>query len=91
MTRSPGTAHAYPARRGGASFSIPSILAAVCLIATLFTNEALDLILSIAAIVLGLIGAVLALSPSVRGGIVSIVSILIGVVAVIVSILQLIF
>ncbi len=73
------------------SFSIPAIIAGLCVLATLFTGEFLDLILSIAAIGFGVIGAIMALSPSVRGGIVSIVSIVIGVISIIISILQIIF
>ena len=87
------TTHAPLARRPAnrPSFSIPAILAAVCLIATLFTGEGLDLVLSIAAIAFGVIGAVMALSPSVRGGILSLASIVIGLLAVVISILQILF
>ena len=87
----PGLTHARPGGLGRASFSIPSIVAAICLILTIFTGEGLDLILSIVAIIAGLIGAVMALSPSVRGGILSILAIVIGVISVILSILQIVF
>ncbi len=73
------------------AFSIPSLVAAGALIATLFTGEALDLILSIVAIIAGLVGGIAALSPSVRGGIVSLASIVLGVLSIILSILQIIF
>ena len=74
-----------------ASFSIPSILAAIAAVATFFVSSGTALLLSIVAIVLGLIGAVVAISPAKRGGIISIISILFGAVAVIVSIFRLIF
>jgi hypothetical protein len=79
-----------PARRERPSFSIPSILAGVCALLVFFT-EGFDPLLGIAAIVLGLIGAVVALAPSVRGGIVSIASIVIGLFAIVFSVFQVIF
>ena len=77
--------------RGGASFSIPSIIAVVSAITSFFVGSGLGFVLAIAAIIFGAIGALLALSPARRGGIVSIFSIGAGVLAVIASILRLIF
>ena len=69
-----------------ATFSIPSILAAICA-GLAFFDTGLGFLLAIAAIILGLVGVVISLSPSHRGGILSVVSILLGAIAAIVSIL----
>jgi hypothetical protein len=78
------------ASREKPSFSIPSIAAGVFVLLMFFT-DGFDFLLGILAIVCGIVGGVLALSPSVRGGIVSILSIVFGILAIITSILQLIF
>ena len=72
------------------TFSIPSIVAAVAVLISLFT-EYFDVLLAVVAIVSGVIGAIMALSPRVRGGILSIVSLVIAVGSIIVSIFQVIF
>jgi len=71
-------------------YSIPSILAIVAAIGSFMTGAALGFILAIAAIVLGLIGLLLALMPQTRGGIVSLISILAGAVGIIAAIFKLI-
>ena len=70
-----------------ASYSIPAIIAVICAALTFFT-EGFDFGWAIIAIVFGLLGAVLALSPAKRGGILSILAIVVGVIAAIVSIIQ---
>ena len=77
-----------PVRHTPASFSIISILAIVCAIASFFFGAALGLLLAIAAIVLGGIGVVLALSPRVRGGIVSVFSMVAGVIGIVAAIIK---
>src|SRR4051794_9129899 len=54
-------------------YSIPSILAIVAAAGSFMTGAALGFILAIAAIVLGVIGLLLALMPSTRGGIISLI------------------
>ena len=73
------------------AFSIPSILAILAAIGSFMTGAFLGMILAIAAIVLGLIGVVLALSPRVRGGMMSILSILAGVAGIVAAVFKLVF
>ena len=79
-----------PANREKPAFSIPSIVA---LVATglIFVTEGFDPVLAIVGVVAGLIGGLLALSPSVRGGLVSILSIVIGLASAVISLFQVIF
>ena len=72
------------------SFSIPSIIAAVCVVLTFFT-EWLDPLFAILAIGFGALGAFMAMAPSVRGGIISIASIIAGILIIIVSLFQIVF
>jgi hypothetical protein len=73
------------------AFSIPSILAILAAIGSFMTGAFLGMILAIAAIVLGLIGVMLALSPRVRGGMMSILSILAGVAGIVAAVFKLVF
>ena len=75
---------------GEAAFSIPSILALIAAIASFMVSPGYQLLLSIAAAVLGLIGVVVALLPGVRGGIISFFSLVIGAIGAIVAIIRLI-
>ena len=70
-----------------ASYSIPAIIAVICVLLIFFT-EGFDFGWAIGAVVFGLLGAVLALSPAKRGGILSILAIAAGLIAAIVSIIQ---
>ena len=72
------------------AFSIPSILAVVCAIVSFMSGAFLGTIMAIAAIVLGLIGFLLALSPRVRGGMISVLSILMGVVGIVAAAFKLV-
>ena len=76
-------------RRAAPHYSIPSILAIVCAIASFFTGAGLGMLLAILAIVFGAIGVLLALSPSVRGGVMSIFSVLAGVIVIIAAVIKL--
>jgi hypothetical protein len=80
--------HAVVTREQG--FSVASILAIICAIASFFTGAMLGVGLAIAAIVLGLIGAVSALGPGTRGGVVSMMSIFAGVAGVVAAAFKLI-
>ena len=71
-------------------FSVPSLVAVACAVVAFF-DTCLAIPLAIGAIIFGLLGAFVALSPAKRGGILSILSIFAGVIAVIVGILGLIF
>jgi hypothetical protein len=71
------------------AYSAPAIVAVVCAIGSFFAGAGLGLLLAVLAIVAGLIGIVMALSPSVRGGIVSTVSVLAGVVGILAAVVKL--
>jgi hypothetical protein len=70
------------------SFSIPSILSFVAAILSFGTGAFWGFVLAMGAIVLGVLGVLLALAPSVRGGFVSIMSIFLGAVAVVVALVK---
>ncbi len=72
-------------------YSLPSILAIVSAAASFFFGAVLGFVLAVAAIILGVIGMILAVSPSIRGGFVSIISILAGLVGIIAAVLKLFF
>ncbi len=69
-------------------FSLPSIIAIGAAIASLFVGAGTGFILAIVAIIFGVIGFLLALSPSVRGGIISIFSLLIAAAAIVIAIIK---
>jgi len=69
-------------------FSIPSLIALVAAIASFFVSAGTGFILAIVAIVFGVIGFLLALSPSVRGGIVSIFSLVIAGIGIVAAIIR---
>ena len=77
------------------SFSIPSLIALVAAILIFVVNNGfLVFLLAGVAIVFGLLGIMLSLSPKVRGGIVSFLGIgagLIGVIIAVVKLIQAIF
>lgn len=75
----------------GAAFSLPSLLAVASAVGSFATGAFLGTILAIAAIVLGLVGALLALSPRVRGGMVSIISIAAGLLGIVAAVFKLVF
>jgi hypothetical protein len=79
-----------PPQRAKPAFSLPSILACVCAIISFRSGALWGTMMAIAAIVLGLLGALLALSPRVRGGFVSILAIGFGVIGIIAAIFKLI-
>jgi hypothetical protein len=81
---------ASPAMSRPARLSVPSIVAGVCVV-LIFATDGFDFVLGIAAAVLGVLGALLALQPGVRGGFVSLLSLVIGLASALVSILQVLF
>lgn len=74
-----------------AKFSIPSIIAICAAIGSLFLSAGWGLFLALVAIVLGVVGFLMALSPRVRGGVVSILSLLAGALGVIIALLRFVF
>ena len=69
-------------------FSIPSIIALVAVIASFYVSPGSGFLLAMVAIVFGVIGFLIALAPSVRGGMVSIFSFVLGCVAVVAAIIR---
>lgn len=74
------------------AFSLPSILSIIAaVVVSLFTGAISGFLLAIVAIILGAIGAVLALSSRFRGGITSTVSVLLGFVGIAAAVVKLVF
>ncbi len=73
------------------AFSIPSLLAVAAAIGSFMTGAILGTILAIAAIILGILGAMLAMSPRVRGGMMSLVAIGAGLLGIIAAMFKLVF
>ena len=69
-------------------FSIPSIIAVVAAIASFFVSAGTGLILAIVAIISGIIGFLLALAPSVRGGLTSMFSLVLAAIGIIAAIIK---
>lgn len=72
-------------------YSLPSLLAIIAAIASFFFGAGLGFVLAVAAIALGVIGMLLAASPSIRGGIISIISVGAGLLGIIAAVLKLFF
>jgi len=79
-----------PTRRSGPAFSIPSILAMICAIASFAVGPGKGFFIAILAIIFGGIGLLLAMAPQVRGGIASIVSILAGAIGIVAAVIRMI-
>lgn len=69
-------------------FSIPSIIAIAAAIASFYAGAFAGFILAIVAIVFGIFGLLLSLSPSVRGGFVSLFSLGLAVIGIIAAVLK---
>lgn len=72
-------------------YSLPSLLAIGAAIASFFFGAMLGFLLAVAAIVLGVVGMLLAVSPSIRGGIISIISVLAGLLGIVAAVFKLFF
>ena len=73
---------------GRAKFSIPSIIAIIAAFLSFTTGAIFGMILAIVAIIFGVFGMILALSPKVRGGIVSIFSLVAGLIGIIAAVFK---
>ncbi len=69
-----------------AAFSIPSILAVVAAIFSFKVGAFFGLVLAGIAILMGVIGVVLSLSPGKRGGIFSVIGVLGGAVGIVAAV-----
>ena len=70
------------------SYSLPSIIAIVAAIISLFTGAFLGFALAVVAIISGIIGVVLSLSPNVRGGSASILGLVAGSIGIVVALFK---
>ncbi|MBA4148503.1 MAG: hypothetical protein H0X66_10355 [Verrucomicrobia bacterium] len=71
-----------------AKFSIPSIIAIVAAVLSFTTGAFFGFVLAVIAIIFGLIGVALSLSPSVRGGVMSTLSLFAGAIALIAAVIK---
>ena len=77
-----------PHRESRPEFSAPAIVAVLCAVASFYFGAFLGMLLAIVAIIAGLVGVFMALSPRVRGGFVSVISIVAGVVGILAAIVK---
>ena len=71
-----------------AAFSIPSILAVVAAIFSFKVGAFFGFVLAGVAILMGVIGVVLSLSPGKRGGIFSVIGVLGGAVGIVAAVIK---
>jgi hypothetical protein len=69
-------------------YSIPSILALAAAIASFFVSAGTGFLLAIVAIVCGVLGFILSLSPTIRGGAISVFSLCLAGLGIIVAIIR---
>jgi hypothetical protein len=72
-------------------YSLPSLIAIACAIASLFVGTMGGLILAVLAIFFGVIGFLISFSPSIRGGVVSILSMLVAAAGMFIAVLRAFF
>jgi hypothetical protein len=65
-----------------ATFSVPSIIAIIAAVLSFASGAIWGLILAFVAIVCGVIGVLLSLSPTVRGGFISVLSLVAGLAGI---------
>jgi hypothetical protein len=70
------------------SYSIPSIIAIIAAMVSLFTGAFMGFALAVLAIICGIIGIVLSLSPNVRGGFASILGLIAGAIGIVVALVK---
>jgi hypothetical protein len=71
-------------------FSLPSIIAIVAAIASYFSRAGTGFFLAIVAIVCGVLGVMISMAPSVRGGFISTLSLIAGAIGIVVAIIKMI-
>ena len=75
-------------RQGKPRFSLPSILAIGAAVGSFFVGAFGGFLLALLAIVFGVIGVLLSLAPSVRGGFLSILSLIVAAVGIIMAVIK---
>jgi hypothetical protein len=71
-----------------AKFSVPSLIAIVAALLSFTTGAFWGFVLAVVAIVSGLIGVALSLSPTVRGGLISAFSLIAGLIGLIAAVIK---
>jgi hypothetical protein len=71
-----------------AKFSVPSLIAIVAALLSFTTGAFWGFVLAVVAIVSGLIGVALSLSPTVRGGLISAFSLMAGSIGLIAALIK---
>jgi len=71
-----------------ARFSLPSIIAIGAAIGSFFVGAFGGFVLALVAIVFGIIGVLLSLAPSVRGGLLSILSLIVAGIGIIMAVIK---
>lgn len=71
-----------------ATFSIPSIIAVIAVILSFMAGAFWGFVVAVVAIVAAIIGVFAALSPNVRGGVISLLSLFAGALALVVALVQ---
>jgi hypothetical protein len=69
-------------------FSLPSVIAIAAAIGSFFVGAFGGFVLSLVAIAFGIIGVILSLAPSVRGGFISILSLIVAAIGIIVAVIK---
>lgn len=72
----------------GAAFTIPSIVAVVAAILSFTVGAFFGMILAGVAVVMGVIGIVMAISPAKRGGIFSMMGVVGGLIGVVAAVIK---
>jgi hypothetical protein len=72
----------------GNSFSIPSLISVAAAIGSFMTGATFGLILAVVAILFGILGVVISLSPVKRGGVASTLGIMAGAIGIIAAIIK---
>jgi hypothetical protein len=78
-------------RPRGPAFSAPSIIAVIAAVVSFMAGPFWGMVLAVIAIVAGLIGVILALSPRVRGGIASVIAVVAGLIGIVAAVVKLFF
>jgi len=73
-----------------AHFSLPSLIAIVAAIASYFSSAGVGFLLAVIAIGFGVLGVILSMAPSVRGGFISILSLIAGAIGIFVALIKVI-
>jgi len=71
-----------------ATFSLPSILAIVAAIGSFASGALWGFVLGMAAVILGVIGVIIAFAPGVRGGFVSTFAVIAGILGFIAAVVK---